>query len=75
MSHLRLACIQKKREKRRKRAYSIFVRKDLSHIENAVRDVRHGLATKSYARGAVVPGTADVEFDIFAVGLIFEGDG
>lgn len=57
------------------RTHGIFISKDLPHVENATRDVRHGLTTKSDARGAVVPGAADVKLDVFAVGLVFEGDG
>lgn len=37
--------------------------------------MRDGFATKSDARGAVVPGAADVELDVFPVGFVFEGDG
>ncbi len=36
--------------------------------------MRDRLAAKSDAGGAVVPGTADVELDVFAVGFVFEGD-
>lgn len=37
--------------------------------------MRDGLAAKGDARGAIVPRPADVELDIPAVGLVFEGDG
>ena len=59
----------------RRRTHSILVSQDLSHVEDAPRDVRDGLATKGDAGGAVVPGAADVELDVFAVGFVFEGDG
>ena len=53
----------------------IFISKDLSHVEDAARDVRDGFAAKGDAGGAVVPGAADVELDFSAVGLVLEGEG
>lgn len=37
--------------------------------------MRDGFAAKGDASGAVVPGAAHVELDVFAVGFVFEGDG
>lgn len=37
--------------------------------------MRDGFAAKGDAGGAVVPGAAHVELDVFAVGFVFEGDG
>lgn len=58
-----------------KKAYGVFVGEDLPHVEDAARDVRDGFAAEGDARGAVVPGPADVELDVSAVGLVLEGDG
>lgn len=58
-----------------KEAYGVFVGEDLPHVEDAARDVRDGFAAEGDARGAVVPGPADVELDVSAVGLVLEGDG
>ena len=55
--------------------YSVLVGEDLPHVEDAARDVRNGFTAKGDARGAVVPGAADVKLDLFAVRLVFEGDG
>ena len=60
---------------RKRTTYSILIREDLPHVEDAARDVRDRLAAKSDARGAVVPGAPDVELDVLAVGFVFEGDG
>lgn len=60
---------------RAERTYGVFISEYLPHVEDAARDVRDGFPTKRHARGAVVPGAADVELDVFAVGFVFEGDG
>ena len=58
-----------------RKTYRVLISEDLPHVEDAARDVRDGFAAKSDARGAVVPGAADVKLDVFAVRLIFEADG
>lgn len=58
-----------------KEAHRVFVGENLPHVEDAARDVRDGFAAEGDARGAVVPGPADVELDVSAVGLVLEGDG
>lgn len=55
--------------------YGVFIGQDLSHVEDAARDVRNGLATKGDTCRAIVPRPADVKLDIPAIGLVFEGDG
>lgn len=59
------------------KTHRIFIREDFPQVEEAAGDVRDGLlvGAKRDARGAVVPGAADGELDVFAVRGVFKSEG